>query len=123
MTNVILAAPDAAVPDQAYSDAARHASDAVQLQLAVNGHHAIGKWVAIRLADGKSDGTLYDTKADAVRHQLHEFICAYVCIPPGGMPVPEAEVYLRAMRQLYDAGYRMADPDVHVTMRDRGRPL
>lgn len=116
MTNVIVDTGDA--PDRAYSDAARHCADAVNLHVMVDHVNAIGKWVAVRLADGESDGVLYDTKADAVRHQLHETMCAYVCIPPGGMPVADAEVYLRTMRQLYDAGYRLADPDKHVTMTD-----
>jgi len=52
-----------------------------------------------------------------VKFQLHETFCAYVCVPPGGMSVADAESYLRTMRQLYDAGYRLADPGKHVTMR------
>jgi hypothetical protein len=112
MTSVFFKGPEK--PASMYSDAARHASDAVQLQLAVHKHHAIGKWVAIRLADGKSDGVLYDSKGDAVHHQLHEMMCAYVCIPPGGMPIEDAEIYLREMRKMYDAGVRLADPDKHV---------
>jgi len=105
------------LPDSVYSDAARHASEAVNLHVLVDPHGCIGKWVAVRLSDGKSDGNLYDTKAEAVDHQLHEQFCAYVCIPPGGMPPKDAEVYLRAMRQLADNGYRLADPDKHVVMR------
>ena len=117
MTQIIFKGPDK--PDNRYSDAARRASEAVQLQLTVNGAHAIGKWVAIRLSDGGSDHVLYDTKADAVRHQLYETMCAYVCIPPGGMPPEDAEVYLREMRKMYDAGVRLADPDKHVHRNQR----
>jgi hypothetical protein len=116
MTNIIIDAGPA--PDQSWSDAARRCADAVNLHVTVDPVHSIGKWVAVALADGRSDGVLYDKKADAVRHQLHETMCAYVCIPPGGMPTSEAEVYLKAMRQLYDAGYRLADPDRHVVMKD-----
>ena len=115
MTNIVFDMGQAS--DQAFSDAARHCADAVNLHVAVDAHHAIGKWVAVRLSDGKSDGVLYDDKATAVRFQLHETMCAYICIPPGGMTVEDAESYLRSMRQLYDAGYRLADPDKHVAMK------
>jgi hypothetical protein len=96
------------------ADAARRASDAVNHHLLAIGVNAIGKWVAIRLLDGSSDMVLYDKKADAVAHQLHETTCAYVCIPPGGMPPEDAMVYLREMRTLYERGYRLADPDKGV---------
>lgn len=116
MTNVILDMGSA--PDQAYSTAARHCADAVNLHVAVDPYGSIGKWVAVRLADGKSDGRLYESKYEAVRFQLHETMCAYISIPPGGMPVADAEVYLKVMRQLYDAGYKLADPDKHIIPRD-----
>ena len=93
------------------ADAARRASDAVNFHLLTVGAHAIGKWCAIRLADGSSDMVLYDKKADAIKHQVHETMCAYVCIPATGMPPEDAMVYLREMRRIYDAGYRLADPD------------
>lgn len=96
------------------ADAARRASDAVNFHLHAIGTAAIGKWVAIRLQDGSSDMVLYDKRADAITHQLHETTCAYVCIPATGMPPEDAMVYLREMRTLYDRGYRMADPDKEV---------
>ena len=93
-----------------FSDEARRASDIINMHLVANPANA-GKWVAIRLSDGGSDGVLYDSKGDAVRHQLHEQQCCYVCIPPTGMPPMEAEVFIRFNRHLYDAGFRMPDPD------------
>jgi len=115
VTNVILDVGQA--PDQAFSDAARHCADAVNLHATVDPHGTIGKWVAVRLSDGKSDGVLYPTKSEAVRFQLHEAMCMYVCIPPGGMTSADAESVLRTHRQLYDAGYRLADPDKHIIPR------
>lgn len=100
------------------SDAAKRCHEAVNIHLQILGAAAIGKWVAVRLSDGGSDMVLYDTKYDAVRHQFHEFWCAYVCIPPNGMSVADAEDFLRITRQMYDAGVRLADPDKHVVMRD-----
>lgn len=97
-------------------DAARRCSDAVNSQITFRGEGAFGRWVAVRLSDGGSDGILYDTKADAVRHQLHETLCAYICITPGGMTPSDALSYLRTNRKLYDAGMRLSDPDRHVQM-------
>lgn len=94
-----------------HSDAARHASDAVNLHLAAIKFDAVGRWVAVRLMDGHSDGTLYDTKREAVRHQLWERLCAYVCIPPTGMTACQAESFLAMNRRLYSAGFRLVDPD------------
>lgn len=94
-----------------HSDAARHACDAVNLHISALGFDACGKWVALRLRDGRSDDALYDSKQDAVRHQSDEKLCAYVCIPPNGMTECRAESFLTTMRKLYDAGWRLTDPD------------
>lgn len=94
-----------------HSDAARRCSDAVNLHLSALGFDAIRRWVAIRLADGGSDGTLYDGKRDAVRHQSDEQLCAYVCIAPGGMNPCQAESFMRTNRSYYEAGFRLPDPD------------
>jgi hypothetical protein len=96
---------------QLYSDAARRASDVITLHLLADRERAVNSWVAIRLSDGGSDGILYDSKAAAVRHQLHEYQCAYAKVPPDGMGPREAEIFLRFNRELYDAGMRLADPD------------
>ena len=94
-----------------HSDAAKACSDAVNLHVSALGFDAMGKWVAVSLATGKSDGVLYDLKRDAIRHQLHEQVCAYVCIPPTGMNVCDAENYMALHRRLYKAGMGIIDPD------------
>lgn len=101
-------------PDAAFSDAARRCAESVNLHVQAIGDQAYGRWVAVRLSDGGSDGVLYDHKQDAIDHQLHETMCAYVSIPPGGMTVEDAEAYLRLNRMLYDAGCRLADPETSV---------
>lgn len=85
----------------------------VNLHVAALGHEASGRWVAIRLSDGGSDGNLYDRRAQAITHQLHWSQCCYVRIPPFGMMLTprEAESYLTLHRSMYDAGYRLQDPD------------
>lgn len=110
-----------------FSDEAKRCSDTVNLHLTAN-PYCVGRWVAIRLSDGGSDNVLYDTRADAVRHQLHEQLCAYVKIMPGGMSVKEAQVYLKYHRELYDAGFRLPDPEFNVplmplTARDKARQI
>jgi hypothetical protein len=96
---------------QGHSDEAKRASDNVNLHFNAQGWNAVGKWIAISLQTGDSDGILYDKKADAVRHQLHEMQCFYVRIVPGFMSYCEAEILLETNRRLYDRGWRMADPD------------
>lgn len=106
------------VPGQV-SDRAQRVSDTVNNHLVGTLGGAAGRWVAVRLSDGTSDGQLYDTKSDAVRHQLHETQCAYICITPDGMSPSSAALYLRFTEGLYAAGARVADPDTHVPMPAR----
>jgi hypothetical protein len=104
---------DCAFKSMPYSDAARRCADIVNSVAIIE--NAVGnynqRWVAIRLSDGGSDGETYASKADAVRHQLHESLCAYVLVPPTGMEAREAEIFLNFHRKAYDAGFRTTDPD------------
>lgn len=72
---------------------------------------SVGRWAAFRLADGSSDGIPYDTRADAIRHQLHESLCCYVKIPPDGMPPLDAVRFILINRMIYAGGFRLTDPD------------
>lgn len=91
-----------------YSDSAKRCSDAIRLHIVAG---MAGRYAAIRLSDGGSDGVAYDTRRDAIRHQLHEQQCAYIKIPPDAMPPEHAERFLAIQRELYDAGFRLNDPD------------
>lgn len=101
------------------TDAGRHLAEAVNLASIVGG---AGKWVAARISDGKTDGNVYDTKGDALKHArinlriLHETQCVYVKIPIGGMPDKEATDYIAVNRKLYEGGMRIIDPDREVIM-------
>lgn len=95
-----------------HSDAAKRASDAYRLHKAALGQLAVGRFLAVALADGSSDGVLYDTKRDAVRHQHHnEQMYAFICINPGDLNPCEAEEFLALNRMFYDRGIRLSDPD------------
>lgn len=101
------------------TDEGRRCSEAVNTALMLG---ACGKWVAVRLSDGRSDGGMYDTKKDAIRlapwdlNLLHETQAVYIKVPPGGMPPEEATAFLEVNRKLYSAGMRLADPDLEVIM-------
>jgi len=100
-------------PPGAYPPAAHRCSDAVRLHIVCGN---VGRWVAIRLSDGGTDGVIYDTRAHAIAHQLHETQCAYVRVPPDDMSPAAAYSYLTTVRALYDAGIPLADPDRDVQM-------
>ncbi len=71
-----------------------------------------GRWMAFNLSDGTTKGTVYDTRRDAIRDQLHESQCCYVKIPRQNlMDTTEALVMLHAARKAYDAGLRFTDVD------------
>jgi hypothetical protein len=99
-------------PFGGHSDAARRISDTHRLHKAAAGHAAIGRWFAAALADGASDGVLYDSKRDAVCHQHHhEQWYAFIAVSPGDVSPCEAEEFLAINRTLYAKGIRLADPD------------
>ena len=91
-----------------YGDAAVRMSDIINVAYE-NGY--IGFWVAIRLSDGGSDEIAYATKADAIKHQLHEQQCCYVKIPLTAMTPKIAHSLLKVHRAVYNAGFRVTDPD------------
>ena len=107
------------------SDAAKRCADIVTLASIAG---SVGLFVAIRLSDGGYDGALYDSREDAIRHQLHPERATYVLVPPGGMQPYEAEALLDYWRKLADAGVRDDDPAVAMplmplTAADRRRQI
>lgn len=97
----------------AVTDRGRRLADHVRAARSIGGQ---GRWIAARLSDGATDGTVYDSKADAVAHQLHETQCAYLVVPPAEMPEAEATAYLELHDRMYASGYRLQDPDVTPIM-------
>jgi hypothetical protein len=100
-------------PDFIPDDAKRFADIVNGYVAFVNPMELRQKWIAVRLSDGGTDGTLYDSKRDAVRHQLDEFLCCYFsfrnCM--GGISARDAARYMEYNRLLYKGGARMPDPD------------
>jgi hypothetical protein len=95
------------------TDAAKRMSDYINLMLVAQPWEVIKtSWLAIRLEDGNCDGTLYDTREDAIKHQLHENLCAYFFMRTalGGVPQRDCQIFLDTHRHIYDNGGRLADP-------------
>ncbi|HEY1699186.1 MAG TPA: hypothetical protein VGG75_05645 [Trebonia sp.] len=80
-----------------HDDAARRLSDTVNMHIAVGSRRGV---IACRLSDGTSDGTVYESRADAVRHQHHnERWYAFIRLQPSSMSVCAAASVLRMHRQ------------------------
>jgi len=95
-----------------HSEAAKRVYDTYHLHRSSDIHGAIGNWFAAALADGRSDGYIYPTKKSAIRHQHHqEMYYTYIQITPANMSICAAEAMLTVARRMYDAGFRMTDPD------------
>lgn len=96
------------------SDAAHRANDAVNEKLAHNGWDIRNCWMAFRLADGTGDGTLYDTKRDAIRHcGNNEKYYFFYCFrnAPGGSNPRDMQIWINMHRHAYDNGGHLTDPD------------
>jgi len=109
------------------SDAAKRAFDIVRGLAAFTTYETrMGSpYVAIRLSDGGSDGVMYDTKKEAVRHQVHETTCAFFSFrnaPNGFASARDAAIFLAWNRAAYDAGWRLPDPDDTHGGRDLSMP-
>ncbi|MYR11946.1 hypothetical protein GTY62_15300 [Streptomyces sp. SID724] len=106
-----------ALASQEEKDAVQRLCDAVNLHVAALGSEVQGKYVAIRLEDGSSpDGALYDTRADAARHQSDPW-CFYVKCSPAGIQPREAWVVLGYARQAYKAGVIFSEEEAIVPQR------
>jgi len=71
------------------------------------------KWMAFALEDGRSDGVLYDTKLDAIRHVSNENYFCFFCFRGalGGSNPKDCQLFLDINRHAYNHGNRLADPE------------
>lgn len=95
-----------------HSDAAKRIRDEYALHRLADPIGNLGRWFAVALNDGTSDHVLYDTRRDAVTHQHHhEMWYAYIQLVPSTMTWCQAEAFLKGVRSMYNAGFRLTDPD------------
>lgn len=97
-------------------DIAKRFRDQVWIhQLALTKDEIIaGRYIAVRLSDGSTDGHVYDTRTDACRHQrraISQHLYFKIPLEPFGAQV--ADLCLWYARCAYDNGWRedpAADP-------------
>lgn len=94
------------------SDAARRMADQINNRLAFSGWEIRNSWMAFKLDDGSTTGTLYDSRIDAVRHcdeKYHAFFCFRNAL--SGVTPKDCQIFLNMNRHAYDAGGHLVDPD------------
>lgn len=90
-----------------WSDAARRISDAIN-QAIIDGHRS--RWLAFALEDGRTNGEVYETKPDAVRHLANAYRKHMIVVVPwDGCPPRAAEIMLKLHRQLAANGQHPDD--------------
>lgn len=105
---------------QELTDAANRMRDAVNLHvvagaLGVRERHL--QWLAIRLEDGRSDGTVYESRRDAVRHTMNrEKGWFYAKVGAESMGEREAIIVLQMARQAFRNGVVFAEEEPIVPM-------
>jgi len=87
----------------ALKEAGKRMADALNLHIVAG---VTRGWVAVKLADGRADPTVYDTRDDAIRHQLHETLCWYEPLRPRSFSADECALTIAYARAAYDRGWR-----------------
>jgi hypothetical protein len=105
---------------QELKDSAARMRDAVNLHV-MAGNIGIRErhltWVAINLEDGRSDGELYESRADAVRHTTNRHRgWFYVKVGAEHMGERESVIVLQQARQAFKAGVIFAEEQVATPM-------
>lgn len=96
-------------PVSSASDAGKRIADTLTNRITFQ-PWAPGKFMAFALADGASDGVLYDTRADAVKHHRNkEQHYMFLVVRPEPMKPEEADELIVIHRKLHAAGMRMTD--------------
>lgn len=102
---------------QATVDAAKFMADAVNLHVSVIRAFDRDKpgFVAIKLSDGKSpDGILYDSRAEATRHNMDHKGLMFVQVKRDTMPLREAIMVLQMHRRAYARGVVFTEEEIVV---------
>ena len=102
--------PHPSIPMPAIRDpeAAARFRDALSLHRSVLTTEEIiaKRYIAVKLSDGSSDGTAYETRDDAARNQLWPQRCLFFQVPLERLNLNACDSILWYARKVYDAGYR-----------------
>lgn len=99
-------------------DAAERMRECVNMHVMAN--NEIGRpspgFIAIDLNDGRSpdNNTLYDTRADATRHNRNNTALVFIQVSRSSMPLNEAIIVLQTNRKAKDHGVMFTEEQVVV---------
>ena len=71
-------------------------------------------WVAIRLSDGGSDNTTYESRTEAIKHQIFSTQCGYLPVPLERIDLYTADSLLWYWEKMYDAGHRPKEDNILI---------
>lgn len=96
-------------------ECAKRAYDAINIHLTFGKRDDYKhKWIAISLADGRADGTIYESAIDAADKQAFPNQCWYVSflgLRPDGISVLDCAKMIELYRQAASAGIKFVDND------------
>jgi hypothetical protein len=95
------------------TDAARRICDQVNARITFTPwDQLVHSWMAFRLADGSTDGILYDSRDAAIKHQSDERLCAYFSFRQAmaGANPRDCQLFLDLHRNVYDNGGHLTEP-------------
>ncbi len=96
------------------TDAARHMADQINAQITFrNSWDLRNSYMAFRLDNGSTTGTVYDSKQDAMRFTDEQYH-AYFCFRQGlaGVTPLDCQVFLNVHRWAHENGAKWNDPDL-----------
>lgn len=106
---------------QEETDSAKRLAEAVNLHVSALMAEGTGRerpgFIAVRLEDGKpadEANPLYDSRADATRHHIHNTNVFYVKIGRDTMPISEALIVLQMNRMARKRGVIFTEEEVIV---------
>jgi hypothetical protein len=87
----------------------------------------VNTWMIFRLDTGESDNVRYESKADAVSHQIEEKWWVYFCMRRalGGVSARDCQLFINMHRYVYDSGGSASfiEPDVDMIISSRSNDI
>jgi hypothetical protein len=112
-------------PDAWIDDRSKRVSDSFNARITFMKWDEIQHaWMAFKLSDGSTDGNIYYSRREAIRHQVDERVCAYLAFMncPNGIKPSEAGRFLYFTEMAYKGGAVLPDPDQQFGGREAFMP-
>jgi hypothetical protein len=109
-------------------DAGKRMADIINLTLISQPWDAlVNTWMVFRLDTGESDNVKYESKSDAVDHQIEEKWYCYFCMRRalGGVKARDCQLFINMHRYVYDSGGAASfiEPDVDMIISSRSNDI